>query len=308
MEVALKIIYLPTNRGHGNARRVSLDHCSNELVALMDADDISTKTRFEKQLEKFQIDKKVDIVGGQITEFIDTPDNIIGKRSVPEKDADIKLFMKKRCPMNQVTVMFKKSFYNKVGGYIDWFCEEDYYLWLRMAQAGGQFANVSETLVNVRIGDAMSERRGGWKYFSSEVRIQRYMLFNRIISFPRFFYNVALRFGGEILLPSSIRTNLFKLLRSEVKLEEQKQNNQGVGEQNIKEKTESFPPFSVAMCVYGGDNAEWFDTALESVIHQTVKPAEIVLVVDGPIPQSIQDVIDRFENVCKQGGGNLPSH
>lgn len=297
MDIALKTIYLPVNQGHGNARRASLNHCSHELVALMDADDISLSNRFEKQLAKFQAGKKMDIVGGQITEFIDTPDNITGKRVVPEKDAEIKTFMKKRCPMNQVSVMFKKSFYDKVGGYIDWFCEEDYYLWLRMAQAGGRFANVPETLVNVRIGDAMSERRGGWKYFSSEAGIQKYMLSNRIISFPRYLYNVAIRFGGEVLLPNSVRTYLFKLLRSEVKPEEQVQTNK-----DTKKQSTNYPSFSVAMCVYGGDNAEWFDTALGSVIHQTVKPSEIVLVVDGPIPQSIQDVITKYETVCKRGG------
>jgi hypothetical protein len=36
--------------------------------------------------------------------------------------------------MNQVSVMFKKSFAETAGGYIDWFCEEDYYLWIRIAE------------------------------------------------------------------------------------------------------------------------------------------------------------------------------
>ena len=53
------------------------------------------------------------------------------------------------------------------------------------------------------------------------------------------------------------------------------------------------------MCVYGGDNAEWFDTALDSIlVHQTVKPSEVVLVVDGPIPQTIQTVIDKYSRIC----------
>ena len=49
--------------------------------------------------------------------------------------------------------------------------------------------------------------------------------------------------------------------------------------------------FSVAMCVYGGDNAEHFDEALKSVFNQTIIPNEVVLVVDGPIPDSIDKVI-----------------
>ena len=68
-------------------------------------------------------------------------------------------------------------------------------------------------------------------------------------------------------------------------------------EQNMGHgKDVDIPFFSVAMCVYGKDNPDWFDKALCSVIDQTVQPDEIVLVVDGPIPDSIQNVIDNQRN------------
>ena len=216
MKIEFKVIYLKKNQGHGNARRISLKNCSNELVALMDADDISLYNRFEKQLDAFISNKNADIVGGQITEFIDNPNNIIGKRLVPEKDEDIKKYMKKRCPMNQVTVMFKKSFYEKVGGYIDWFCNEDYYLWLRMAELGGIFANTSEVLVNVRVGEDMSLRRGGLRYFISEYKLQNYMLRKKVISLPRYIYNIVLRFSGEIILTNNLRKKVFKFFRTSI--------------------------------------------------------------------------------------------
>ena len=54
------------------------------------------------------------------------------------------------------------------------------------------------------------------------------------------------------------------------------------------------------MCVYGGDKAKWFDIALSSVINQTVKPNEIVLVVDGPISKDLSDVIDKYEHICNK--------
>ena len=37
----------------------------------MDSDDISIPTRFEEQLSYFNYYKNIDIVGGDITEFID---------------------------------------------------------------------------------------------------------------------------------------------------------------------------------------------------------------------------------------------
>ena len=295
MNIQFKTIYLPKNEGHGNARRKSVSNCSNELVALMDADDISYSYRFEKQLDCFSNNKNVDIVGGQITEFIDEPSNITGKREVPETDAEIKEYMKKRCPMNQVSVMFKKLFYDQVGGYIDWYCEEDYYLWIRMALKEGVFSNVPENLVNVRIGDEMSSRRGGMKYFSSEAGIQKYMYKKKMISLPRYIYNVILRFGGEVILTDKMRTAVFKKIRKPVdKSQFEKWSNEKV----IVKSNETYPKFSVAMCVYGGDNPENFECALNSVISQTVLPDEIILVVDGPIPDSISSIINKYEKIC----------
>lgn len=53
--------------------------------------------------------------------------------------------------------------------------------------------------------------------------------------------------------------------------------------------------FSVAMSVYKNDKAEFFDRALESITDmQTRRPDEIVLVVDGPIGDDLNAVIDKY--------------
>lgn len=205
-----KVVWLKENVGHGNARRIGLENCSYELVALMDADDISAPFRFEKQLECFQKNSNLAIAGGNITEFVETPQNIVGRRTVPQKDSDIKEYMKIRCPMNQVTVMFKLDCVQSVGGYIDWFCEEDYYLWLRMHLAGMEFANIPEDLVNVRVGKEMYQRRGGIEYFRSEAKLQKFMLQKKIIGFGTYVSNVAKRLIVQVLLPNKIRGFVFK--------------------------------------------------------------------------------------------------
>lgn len=124
----------------------------------------------------------VTVVGGNIKEFIGDVANVAGSRLVPEMDKDIKLYLKGRCPMNLVTVMYDKNKVQEVGGFIDWYCEEDYYLWIRLALAGHEFYNIQENLVNVRVGEEMYRRRGGWKYFRSEAKLQKYMLENQIIN------------------------------------------------------------------------------------------------------------------------------
>ena len=205
-----KVIRFEENRGHGEARRAGLAACDNELVAIMDADDISVANRFEKQLGYFEEHPETDIVGGNITEFIGTPDNPVGKREVPSDNAEIYEYLKKRCPMNLVTVMFKKASVQAVGGFIDWYCEEDYYLWVRMAEAEMRFANISQTLVNVRVGKEMYNRRGGWKYFKSEAKLQKYMRKKKIISPATYFSNVTKRFIVQVLLPNRLRGWVFK--------------------------------------------------------------------------------------------------
>lgn len=206
----LKVIPLAQNMGHAVARQTGLEAAKNDLCAVMDADDLSVPNRFEKQLKVFEEHPEVSVVGGIINEFIQTTENVVGTRMVPENDADIKEYLRSRCPMNLVTVMLKKSDVMKVGGYQDWYCEEDYYLWIRLTLAGYKFYNIQDNLVNVRVGEEMYQRRGGKKYFDSEVRLQKYMLNHNLISFPNYLYNVLVRFIVQVALPNKLRGWVFQ--------------------------------------------------------------------------------------------------
>ena len=205
-----RVVRLEKNCGHAIARQTGLDVAKYEYIAIMDSDDIANADRFEKQIGYVEQHPEVDVVGGQINEFIGKPDNIVGTRIVPINDSDIKNYLKSRCPMNLVTVMLKKDSVQKVGGYIDWYCEEDYYLWVRMAEAGMTFANLPDNLVNVRVGEEMYQRRGGVRYFKSEARLQKYMLNHDIISLPRFIYNIVGRFVIQVAMPNSLRGFVFQ--------------------------------------------------------------------------------------------------
>ena len=171
-KVDLNIVYLEQNVGHGQARKISIENAQYELIALMDADDISRYDRFEKQIKKFKEDDTLSMVGGQIVEIVHDTKNEVGKRMVPIEDKEIKEYLQKRCPFNQMTVMFKKQDVINVGNYIDFFHDEDYYLWVRMYLEGYKFCNLPDTLVDVRINEEFYNRRGGMKYFLSEFRLQ----------------------------------------------------------------------------------------------------------------------------------------
>ncbi len=205
-----KIIRLSQNKGLGNALKLAVENSSNELIARMDSDDISVSDRFEQQLSFFIEHPEIDIVGGDITEFIGEESNIVGKREVPSSDLEIREYMKTRAAFNHVTVMYKKSAVVAAGGYQDWFWNEDYYLWIRMQLNNAAFANTGTVLVNVRVGEEMYQRRGGMKYFRSEYGLQKIMLNKKMISLPVFIVNVVKRVIVQMLLPNKVRGWVFK--------------------------------------------------------------------------------------------------
>lgn len=206
----LQVLPLPQNQGHAVARQIGLQTARHELVAVMDADDLSVPDRFEQQLKAFAQHPETSVVGGLIHEFTDTPEHVISIRHVAEQDDAIKRDLKSRAPMNLVTVMVRKRDVMEVGGYMDWFCEEDYYLWIRLALAGRAFYNIQRNLVFVRVNPGTYKRRGGMRYFRSEAGIQRYMWQRGLISFPRLTYNVTIRFLVQVVLPNTCRSWVFK--------------------------------------------------------------------------------------------------
>ena len=60
--------------------------------------------------------------------------------------------------------------------------------------------------------------------------------------------------------------------------------------------------FSVLMLVYAGDRPDQFDAALRSITAQTLPPAEIVLVVDGPVPEGTDAVIRKYQEELASSG------
>ena len=203
-------VVLEENRGLGNALNIGLQYCSYDIVARMDADDICKNDRFEKQIKEFENDNSLSVVGGFINEFIDDVNKSEGIRVVPITHEEIVVQMKSRNPFNHMTVMFKKADVINSGNYQEFHFCEDYYLWIRMFLNGMRFKNIGEILANARVGNDMYKRRGGWKYYKSCVKLQKFLLTNKVISFPRFIKNVLTRFVIQILMPNSFRAFFYK--------------------------------------------------------------------------------------------------
>lgn len=207
-KLPVEVAYLPQekNRGLGEALRIAVENAKYDYLARMDSDDICLPDRFEKQMKCFEEDPGLSLVGGMITEFVDTPENIVDKRILPLEDKEIKRFMKSRCGVNHVTVIFKKEDLLKAGNYRSDYRQEDYYLWARMMKAGCKFKNIPDVVVNVRSGYDQFARRSGWNYYLDHCAIFRFMYREGLISFPRLVYNYVVRGIIQGLMPNWLRT------------------------------------------------------------------------------------------------------
>lgn len=211
------IVSSPENVGLGRALALGLQQCRNELVARMDSDDISDSNRCRLQFQFLQTHPECSVVGSNIAEFNGDINNVVSYRNVPENHEQICEFMKKRCPMNHMTVMLKKSEVEKAGGYQHWFYNEDSYLWVRMYLQGCQFHNIQENLVFARIDQSTFKRRGGLKYYRSERDLFKYMYKHKVIGFFAYQKAKFIRFIVQILMPNSVRQWFFKTFAREEK-------------------------------------------------------------------------------------------
>lgn len=205
-----KVVRFEQNQGLGVALQKGMEAATSEIVMRMDSDDIAVPDRFEIQYHFMIEHPNVVVCGGQIAEFIDRVDNIVGKRTVPCSNEEIYSYMKSRCAFNHMTVALRRSKILEVGNYQPWFWNEDYYLWIRLMIANCEFANLPDTLVNVRVGKEMYQRRGGKKYFKSEAEIQKLMRENGLISWPRYGFNVLVRWGIQVAMPNWLRGFVFQ--------------------------------------------------------------------------------------------------
>lgn len=204
----LKTVKLEKNMGLGNALRIGIEKCSNELIARMDTDDIAYPNRFEEQINYFKNYPETDVLGTFMSEFVDNIENIICIKDAPNNSIDMKKYMKLRDPVNHPSVMFKKSKVLEAGNYKEIFLNEDSYLWGRMLSKGYIFRNIQEPLVYFRTTDDTYKRRGGWKYIKAEYGLQKEFLKLGIINKIEFIRNITLK-NIIRLMPNSFRKFIY---------------------------------------------------------------------------------------------------
>lgn len=145
-------LILTPHKGIIHALNVGVAACETDLVARMDADDISHPRRLQMQTRLMENQPEVSVCSSLVRMF--PRRSLLGGlvvyeqwlnslRSHEEMARDIFV----ESPMAHPSVMFRRSEFIEIGGYQDRGWAEDYDLWLRYHAAGKRFAKVAETLL-----------------------------------------------------------------------------------------------------------------------------------------------------------------
>ena len=170
----LTTVQLQNNVGLGNALEIGLKYCNYELIARMDTDDVSSPRRFELQHDFLEENIQVDVVGTFISEIDEKGGLIRDVVKYPLLHNEMKKFFSKRDPLAHVTVMFRKKFFHKAGGYSgELRMAEDTLLWHKGFLTECKFANIPYVGVLVRTTNDFYKRRGD---MSKAIGLLRYRL------------------------------------------------------------------------------------------------------------------------------------
>lgn len=205
--IAVVHIVLEQNVGLAAALDKGIAACSYEIVARIDADDISLPERFARQLPV--IESGVDLLGTGMLEFEHDNGTIVGRRIPRVGQAEIEQYARFHDPFSHPTVMYRRDAVAKAGGYQPLGQMEDYWLFARMIAAGARVENLQDLLVMYRVSDGAYARRGGRAQWRSERQLQKALRQIGFTTRRQYVRNIAVR-GLYRFVPEGIRKGLYR--------------------------------------------------------------------------------------------------
>ena len=205
----LKVVKLEQNQQLGRALAEGLKHCTNELVARMDTDDIAVSDRFEVQYRYMAEHPEIAVSGGLMEEFDPADKSYRKVKNMPTSKENIKSYSRYRNPVNHMTVMFRKAKVEAAGGYRHFPFLEDYDLWIRMQAKGCEFANIDKVFVRARTERDIYKRRGGRKYCRQYLELRKQQRQLGLLNIKEYTVAIVLPIGMT-LQPSWLRKLVYQ--------------------------------------------------------------------------------------------------
>jgi glycosyltransferase involved in cell wall biosynthesis len=156
MQYGRKVTYLyQQNRGVSAARNHAISKASGELLAYLDADDMWYPEKLERQVAFLDAHQECGMVHSEMS-VINEQDEVLHvrfyeetKRSVPQGYCVQQLLM--RCHIQTLTVVERRSSFDRVGGFDDRLpIVQDYLHWTMIAAEGQAVGYLAEPLGKYR--------------------------------------------------------------------------------------------------------------------------------------------------------------
>lgn len=208
-KLQLRVVKLEQNQQLGRALAEGLKHCTNELVARMDTDDIAVSDRFEVQYRYMAEHPEIAVSGGLMEEFDPADESYRKVKNMPTSKENIKSYSRYRNPVNHMTVMFRKAKVGEAGGYRHFPFLEDYDLWTRMQAKGCEFANIDKVFVRARTERDIYKRRGGAKYCRQYLELRKQQRQLGLLNIKEYVVAIILTIGMT-LQPSWLRKLVYQ--------------------------------------------------------------------------------------------------
>ncbi|MGE3483108.1 MAG: glycosyltransferase [Gammaproteobacteria bacterium] len=174
-----------------------------KLIARMDSDDLAHPRRLAKQVERFNLEPGLTVLGTRYELMDDKGDYIGGGPPLPCTNAGIRRRLPFRCPIAHPTAMFRKSAIEKVGGYMYGSPSEDYDLWLRLSRdATAIFGAIAEPLLRYRVHDAQEtapRNSGKLLAYDCALKMREFLLTGRIALLVGALYSVIIFLGSPVV-------------------------------------------------------------------------------------------------------------
>lgn len=158
----IRIFHMPQNSGVTKALNHALLMSRSELIARMDADDISMPERLAKQVEYLDHNKEIMVLGTYFNSVNEDFSALIwDNKDIPIEPDKVKETLLKHCCIGHPTVMMRRRIIEIMGGYNEqeeYRAVEDYELWLRISRRF-KIANLPETLLYYREYDNQISKR-----------------------------------------------------------------------------------------------------------------------------------------------------
>lgn len=202
-----RFIYIhPQERlGLPNSLNLAIGKARGQLIARFDSDDVCVPERLALQVEFMNSHPEISVVGGSL-DIISSEGLFIAQRRYPQTSTEIIKGMQLTTTVAHPTVMYRKVAIEQHGGYNpDFRFSEDLDLWLRWMNAGFQFANLPQVLVQYR-QDITRRGSGHWR-FNLRARIVNFSskhLVRRIIGIACI--------ASWLALPVKLQEQIFKAL------------------------------------------------------------------------------------------------